>query len=483
MKLWIKTLLMLGSIILVTAIAAGGYTMTVLNSTTKAFKTTYTQVGDKNTQQAIQATEPLTILLMGVDTGGAGRGTSDSWNGNSDSQILMTLNPKTHTTTMVSLERDTMTNILDSNGKVVSTEKMNAAYPLGYNSGSDSDGLKNAVSYAMTTIGEQTGIKIDNFATVNFDGLVNMVDNVGGIDINNTTGQTLYISDTEPEYTATVEPGKQHINGDQALVYTRDRHHLPNGDYGRAAHQREVIAALMKKILALDNITRYEQFLNEVSKDFRTNIPINTATITSLLGYKSCFDKIVSIQYEGVGEMVNGGSYQFMPTNIYLAMQNAMKKSLGEDTVTSLPSNLITYETMFGSSSTPFYYMPSATVTEKGKDAVVYGIDTKGALVKLDSSNSGKYVSTSGGSVQSSNDTSESSETSNTANDTTQSDSTTQSSSDTTTNQQGTYNEGSTDYSTYQDQSQNGGATSTYGNTSDNGASTYNNDYSTYTGQ
>ena len=68
---------MLGSIILVTAIAAGGYTMTVLNSTTKAFKTTYTQVGDKNTQQAIQATEPLTILLMGVDTGGAGRGTSD----------------------------------------------------------------------------------------------------------------------------------------------------------------------------------------------------------------------------------------------------------------------------------------------------------------------------------------------------------------------------------------------------------------------
>jgi len=91
MKLWIKTLLMLGSIILVTAIAAGGYTLTVLNSTTKAFKMTYTNAGNKKTEQVIQATEPLTILLMGVDTGGEGRGTSDSWNGNSDSQILMTL--------------------------------------------------------------------------------------------------------------------------------------------------------------------------------------------------------------------------------------------------------------------------------------------------------------------------------------------------------------------------------------------------------
>ncbi|MDG4964354.1 LCP family protein [Lactococcus lactis] len=433
MKLWIKTLLMLGSIILVTAIAAGGYTLTVLNSTTKAFKMTYTNAGNEKTKQVIQATEPLTILLMGVDTGGEGRGTSDSWNGNSDSQILMTLNPKTHTTTMVSIERDTMTNILDADGNIVSKQKMNAAYPLGYNSGSSSDGLKNAVSYAMKTIGAQTGINIDSFATVNFDGLVNMVDNVGGIDINNTTGQTLYISDTEPQYTAKVPPGKQHINGDQALVYTRDRHHLPNGDYGRAAHQREVIAALMKKILALDNITRYEQFLNEASKDFRTNIPINASTITSLLGYKDCFNKVVSIQYEGVGEMVDGASYQFMPTDIYLAMQNIMKKSLDESTVTTLPSSLITYESVFGSGTAPFYYLPSATVTEKGKATVTYGVDTQGNLVSLNSKNSGNYVSTSGGSVQSDSSSDSSSSAS---------DSTATSSSDSTYQQDSTYNDG-----------------------------------------
>lgn len=56
----------------------------------------------------------------------------------------------------------------------------------------------------MKTIGEQAGINVDNFLMINFDGLVNLVNDVGGIDIDNTTGQTLYISDTEPEYTAKV---------------------------------------------------------------------------------------------------------------------------------------------------------------------------------------------------------------------------------------------------------------------------------------
>lgn len=428
MKLWIKTLLMLGSIILVTGVAVAAYTLTVLNSTTQAFKMTYTNAGSKQTEQVIKATKPLTILVMGIDTGGEGRGTADSWNGNSDSQILITLDPTKKTTTMVSVERDTMTNILDGSGNIVSKEKLNAAYPLGYNAGGKTKGLETGVSYAMKTIGEQTGINIDNFITMNFDGLINLVNDVGGIDIvndsngvdvyqNTTKGQkitlptgetidsgAIYISDTEPDYSAYIpyysDNRVQHINGEQALVFARDRHTLANGDYGRMAHQREVISALMKKLLALDNITQYQKLLTDASKDFKTNIPVNASTITSLLGYKDCFNKIVSIQYEGVGNMVDGVSYQFTPTNVYLAMQNAMKKSLEQSTVTSLPESLITYESTFGSYSSPQYYMPSATITENGK-STVYGIDTEGNFITINSSNSGQYVSTGGGSVQS----------------------------------------------------------------------------------
>ena len=126
---------MIVGIIALTAGAATVYVSTVLDSTTKAFSKTYAEVGSTDAGKIIKATEPLTILLMGVDTGGADRGGSTSWDGNSDSQIVMTLNPKTNTTTMVSLERDVMSNILDNKGNTVSTQKMNAAYPMGYNAG------------------------------------------------------------------------------------------------------------------------------------------------------------------------------------------------------------------------------------------------------------------------------------------------------------------------------------------------------------
>ena len=405
---------MLGAIILLTLSAGTAFLFTISSSTVKTLKTTYTNVGNTNASTTIKATKPLTIVLLGVDTGGAGRGTADSWNGNSDSQIVVTLNPQTDTTTMISMERDTMTNILDSNGnKVGYPQKMNAAYPLGYNTGdSTGQGLQTAVSYAMNTISAQAGIKIDNFVTLNFDGLINLVNAVGGIDIYNdpkmisntaaypNPNHEIFISDTEPQYTAVVPAGWQHINGEQALVYTRDRHHRVNGDFGRIAAQREVVTALMKKMLTLDNITQYQKFLTEVSNDFKTNIPITNQTLSSLLGYKDSFKKIVSIQYDLVSGMVNHTSYQFVPTNVYLAVQNAMRESLGESSDMTMNNNLITYESYFGQNSNSAYLMPSATVTENGT-ATVYGVDTNGKLVSINSTNSGKYISTNGTAVTS----------------------------------------------------------------------------------
>lgn len=419
MKLWKKSLLMFGAIILLTIGAGFSYLYTISSSTIKTLGTTYTKVGTSDTTKTLKATKPLTILLMGVDTGGVGRGTSQSWDGNSDSQIVMTLNPKTNTTTMVSMERDTMTNIINSSGTIVGkSQKMNAAYNLGFATArSESEGLQNAVSFAMNTIGQQSGITLDNFVVVNFDGLINLVDAVGGIDVYNDPKNivsyekpalhpgAIYIQDTEKGYTSYIEPGEQHLNGEQALVYSRDRHHRANGDYGRIAAQREVIAAIMKKVLALDNITQYQKLLNEASNDFKTNIPITSSTLTSLLGYKDSFKKVISIQYEAYGSEVYGKngqkiSYQFMPTNVYFAIQNNLRKSIGESEESTLNTNLITYENYFGSSLSN-YLMPSATVTENGKSSV-YGVNIKGELETITSTNSGKYVSTNGTAISSS---------------------------------------------------------------------------------
>ncbi|MDR0297617.1 MAG: LCP family protein [Streptococcaceae bacterium] len=404
MKVWKKSLLMLLALIVLIVGTVAGYALTIRDTTVGALKSTYIDTGSNNAE-IIKATKPLTILLMGVDT----RGGADAWAGNSDSQIVMTLNPQTDTTTMVSMERDTMVHILDGSGQDTGTvEKLNAAYPLGYNSG----GLTSAAAWSEATISLQAGIKIDNFAAMNFDGIVSLVNAVGGIDIDNTSGTTLYISDTEPAYTAKVPPGKQHINGDQALVYARDRHHMANGDYGRAAHQREVLTQLVKKMLSLNNISQYQSFLQKVSKDFKTSIPLTSSTLPSLLGYRDCFKKVVSIQYEGVGDMYQGVSYQFTPNAEYLAVQNAMRKSLGQATSATVDSNLISYENRYG--TTPSYLLPSATVTENGKKTV-YGVDEQGSFVSLNATNSANYVSTNGDSVSADSSTSSSSASTSTA--------------------------------------------------------------------
>lgn len=361
---------------------------------------TKTHVNTKIKSSSISAKKPLTILLMGVDTGDNSRGGADSWNGNSDSQIILTLNPRTKATTIISVERDTMTNIEDASGKIQSTQKMNAAYPLGFNNG----GLSSAVTYAMKTIGNQVGLNLNNFMIVNMDGLVNLVNDVGGVEVvNDTNGSDVYQgTDTEPEYKAYVPylsgNPKQLINGEQALVFARDRDTLANGNYGRAAHQREVMTELMNKMLSLNSVFKYQSFLNDISSDFKTNISINLANLTALMAYKDCLNKVVSIQYQGVSQMVDGGSYEFIPENVDLAIQNIMRQANDESVNDKLDQSVITYENYFGS-ETDQYYMPSATVTIKGEKSETYGVDTKGSLVKINKENAQDYVSSQGGAL------------------------------------------------------------------------------------
>ncbi|WP_374285311.1 LCP family protein [Lactococcus sp.] len=437
-------------------VSAGGFLVYAYGNVQKSLSKTYVNTGTSGSSpQVIQATKPLTILLMGVDTGDTTRGGAGSWDGNSDSQIIMTLNPKTDTTTIVSMERDTMTNIEDTSGTIKSTQKMNAAYPAGYNAG----GLTTAVQYAMKTIGNQAGIPLSNFVTVNMDGLINLVNDVGGVEVvNDTNGQdvyqntvsgnitlpvthqivksgAIYISNTEPSYTSFVPyiqgNPEQLVNGNQALVFARDRDTLANGDYGRAAHQREVMTQLVKKMLSINNALKYQKFLNDISSDFKTNISSNLSNLQALLAYRNCFKKIVSIQYQGVGATAEGESYQFIPENVDLAVQNAMKLAAGDATETTLASDMITYESYFGMKPNQ-YYMPSATVTVSGKSPVVYGLDTTGQLVAITSSNASQFVSTTGSAVSASA-ASSSTLTSSVVNSTGLSGSTTSSSSTTTT--------------------------------------------------
>ena len=271
----------------------------------------------------------------------------------------MTVNPKTKKTTMMSLERDILTNI--KNGDETMQAKLNAAYANG------------GAELAISTVQKMMNIHIDRYVLINMKGLVQLVDAVGGITVNNTLGFPISIEENEPEYKAVVEPSKQHINGDQALVYSRMRYQDPEGDYGRQKRQREVIQKVVQKVLSLNSVSHYQAILKAVSNNMQTNVELSSGSIPQLLGYQDAFKKIESKQLKGEdATLADGGSYQIV-TSEWLLDKNVIQytgpiyspSSLQNMVINRLffpyiTSSLVLYEELYGSAT------PSSSQSENG---------------------------------------------------------------------------------------------------------------------
>ncbi|MGT2930242.1 glycopolymer--peptidoglycan transferase LytR [Streptococcus dentasini] len=337
MKLGRKIFLMLSAIIVTTVVAGLAYGGSALSFSNNQLAKTFKQYGASS--NAIEQTEPFSILLMGVDTGDSQR--KETWEGNSDTMILVTVNPKTKKTTMTSLERDVLVNMSgDSDSE--NQAKLNAAYASG--------GTKKSLS----VIGDLLDINIDYYMQVNMQGLVDLVDAVGGIKVTNNFDFPISIAENEPEYTATVEPGTHHINGQQALVYARMRYDDPEGDYGRQKRQREVIQKVVAKLLNMgSSVSNYQKILKAVSKNMQTDIDLSSNNLTNLLGYKDAISNVKTYQLKGTDAMIDGGSYQLADADGILKIQNRIKKELGlkKGTASNLKTNAVLYEDIYGDGS------------------------------------------------------------------------------------------------------------------------------------
>lgn len=319
-----KILLMFFSLLAVTTIGLGAYGLTILNQSTNTLSKTFKGIGDEN--NVIAENKPMTILLMGVDTGSGSR--EDQWVGNSDTMILVTVNPQTRETTIMSLERDILTNITQD-GETVQA-KLNAAYAQG------------GAELAIETIQDLMNIHIDRYAMINMKGLVQLVDKVGGITVNNPFDFDISIEENEPEYTAKIPPGRQEIDGEQALVYSRMRYQDPEGDYGRQKRQREVIEKIIKKVLTLDGLSNYQGIVEAVSDNMQTNISLDTNSLMQLLGYRDALKNIRMEQLKGEdATLADGGSYQIVTSEHLLKMQNILRKSLGLSPLSKLKTSAV----------------------------------------------------------------------------------------------------------------------------------------------
>ena len=208
---------------------------------------------NENASSGKSVKEPFTILLMGIDS------TDDVLTknavANGDTLILITFNPKTLNATMLSIPRDSYVPIACWSDKA----QNKITHAAGY--GTDC---------MMNTIEEYFDVNIDYYAKINFKGLVKLVNAVGGVDVD--VPKKLCTDDSSRKKEVCINKGHQHLNGEQALVYARNRKQLANGDFGRAEHQQEIIKALMNKIKTVKDVSKFTKILDTVSDNMDTNL-------------------------------------------------------------------------------------------------------------------------------------------------------------------------------------------------------------------
>ena len=197
--------------------------------------------------------EPFTILLMGIDS--TDEILTKNAIANGDTLILITFNPKTLNATMLSIPRDSYV-------------------PISCWSGHPENKITHAAAYGndcmINTIQDYLDVNIDYYAKINFKGLVKLVDAVGGVEVD--VPKTLCTDNSSRTGEVCIKAGRQVLNGEQALVFARNRKQLANGDFGRAAHQQEIIMALINKMKTVKDVSTFMDILNTVSNSLDTNL-------------------------------------------------------------------------------------------------------------------------------------------------------------------------------------------------------------------
>lgn len=201
------------------------------------------------------ATDPYYILLLGTD----GRPGETSYR--SDTLLLLRVNPGKKQATIISIPRDTMVDIPG-----YGQQKINAALAFG------------GEELAVKTISQFAGVPIAHCIEVNFEGFSQLVDAIGGVEVNVPDR----IDDPDAgDYV--IEPGVQTLNGGQALAFCRSRA-FPDGDYSRMRHQRLFLSALGDKLLNKSDAATMVSSLDAMSK-----IVVTDMSVSELLGLMKSF--------------------------------------------------------------------------------------------------------------------------------------------------------------------------------------------------
>ncbi|EJO02197.1 LCP family protein [Oenococcus oeni] len=288
---------------------------------------------ERNVDSVLSKGKPVSILLMGTDTGELGR----NWVGRTDSMILVIINPKTKKTLLMSIPRDSMVSI--PGYEYTFPQKINAAYEYPANG-------KGHPETSIKTVEKWLNVPIDFYGIVNMEALEQIVNKAGGISVKSPLtftfsedtahdyGNNLYTftkGSTKYKYYkngSTLTKTSNIMNGAAALAFTRMRYNDPLGDYGRTLRQRLVLEAIAKKATALIPQIVNKKFLNSISKQAKTDLAFNDmVTLTS--NYRKALKNIKSDSVQGTDYEYSGISYQVVASKEKQRVTNKIRKFLG----------------------------------------------------------------------------------------------------------------------------------------------------------
>lgn len=227
-------------------------------------------------------TEPFTLLIMGVDSDREGLDSNAAFNG--DTLMLITFNPNTLNATIWSIPRDTYVPIMCFKGQIENKITHSGWY---------------GKSCIINTIENFTGINIDYYVTTNFRGVIDLVDTLGGVEINVPANFCAPNSKRKIKKDICVKKGLQVLNGEQTLAFMRNRN-LSRGDIDRGRNQQIVVSAMLNKLKDIRSLNQVHNILDTISNNIDTNLDTN-----EILSFYDVGKDMISKASNNKGELIS----------------------------------------------------------------------------------------------------------------------------------------------------------------------------------
>lgn len=301
------------------------YTKSKTLSKDEIAKYTGEEMVNFNTSNKID--EPFTVLVMGIDS--AVENLNKNATGNGDALMLVTFNPKTLNATILSIPRDTYVPISCFAG-----QKENKITHAAWN----------GESCMIKTIENFTGINIDYYVKINFQGVVKLVNALDGIEVDVPIEfcESNSHRSTKEENLICLEKGEQTLNGEQALALARHRKTLLTGDLQRGTNQQLVVQGILNKLKSIKNANQLLTILDTISNNMDTNFTtkqiLSFYDIAKNLLLTSTSENLINMQQlylSGSGQMIYDEGmgmvlYNYIPNEQSLnQIISIMKQNLG----------------------------------------------------------------------------------------------------------------------------------------------------------